>query len=147
MCKIKNALTDLCSSVENTNQRINKVQHSCHFISNQVDKLNAESNQCKQSICDLKVILKTTNDDIFHLSKHMNEMQQENQRLYNEILYLQTRSIRINLLFSGIIDLDEDENTEDVLKSLIKNEVEIEDDLPIQVTHRLGPYRQSNQRS
>ncbi|XP_041361932.1 uncharacterized protein LOC121377901 [Gigantopelta aegis] len=90
--------------------------------------------------------MKTANEDIFHLSKNMNEVQEENQRLYDEILYLQTRSMRFNSLFSGIPDQGQDENTEDVLKSFIKKELEIEDDLPIQVTHRLGPYRPSNQR-
>ncbi|XP_041367046.1 uncharacterized protein LOC121381762 [Gigantopelta aegis] len=80
------------------------------------------------------------------MSRCLFDLQDENRHLNDEILHLQTRSKRFNLLFSGIVHHGQEENTEDMLKAFIKKELEITEDVPIQVTHRLGPFRESQNR-
>ena len=51
--------------------------------------------------------------------------------------------MRFNLIFSGIPDQGQVENTEEVLQTFFKNELDIPDPIPIQIAHRLGVYRES----
>ncbi|XP_041379819.1 uncharacterized protein LOC121392812 [Gigantopelta aegis] len=146
ICTIESSLMNLRRSVDAANERITKVEQSCQFMSNTFEEIRSENNQLRQSVNDLKETEKIANDDIVHLSKTAYQTQDKNQRLYDDILYLQTRSMRFNLLFSGLPDQGQNENTEEVVKTFIKKELEITEDTPIQVTHRLGPYRQSQSR-
>ena len=60
-------------------------------------------------------------------------------------LYLQHITMRFNLLFYGVPDGGQTEDTEVALSTFLEKEIDITD-APVQVTHRLGPYSQ-NQKS
>ncbi|XP_041351291.1 uncharacterized protein LOC121370233 [Gigantopelta aegis] len=138
---IENTLHELSTSVKSAHDRISKVEDSCQFISNTFDAINTERNEIKHSIDDLQKNMKIAQEDICYLSKNIYDLQDENDRLHDEVLYLQTRSMRFNPLFYGIPDKGQGEDTEQVLTSFLAKEIDIVN-APIQVSHRLGPYRE-----
>ena len=58
---------------------------------------------------------------------------------------MQTRSMKYNLLFAGIPDISDEENTQEVLKYFIKNVLKYEED--VQVAHRSRKRRDGRPRS
>ena len=104
-----------------------------------VDEINDERNSVKKSVECLEKNMQISQEDMYYISKNLRETQDENDRLHNELLYLQVRSMRFNLLFYGVEDGGPAENTEQVLNTFLEQELNITN-APIQVTHRLGPY-------
>ena len=60
----------------------------------------------------------------------------ENERLCEDLLKLQTHSMKYNLIFEGLNEM-EGENTETVIKEFTKTELKIEDEISFQNVHRL----------
>ena len=139
---IDQSLEKLNLGLKSANERIDKIEGSCQFLSNGFDEINDERNSVKKLVECLEKNMQISQEDI---SKNLRETQDENDRLHNELLYLQVRSMRFNLLFYGVVDRGPAENTEQVLNTFLEQELNITN-APIQVTHRLGPYRESQTR-
>ena len=104
-----------------------------------------KENSVKKSVECLETNMQISQEDMYYISKNLRETQDENDRLHNELVYLQVRSMRFNLLFYGVEDGGPAENTEQILNNFLEQELNITN-APIQVTHRLGPYRESQTR-
>ncbi|XP_021346654.1 uncharacterized protein LOC110464581 [Mizuhopecten yessoensis] len=63
----------------------------------------------------------------------------ECQEMKEQILALQSRSMKDNLLFGGIPEQSGEENTEGTVKEFIQKQLEIESDMNFSVVHRLRP--------
>ncbi|KAL5005420.1 hypothetical protein ScPMuIL_018876 [Solemya velum] len=72
---------------------------------------------------------------------------QECGELKERLLEVQTRSMKDYLLFGGIPGTSSDENTEEMVKHFIKNELEVDDDITFQIVHRLRQRTDCRSRS
>ena len=142
MCTIENTLVELSTNVKYAHDRITKVENSCQFISNTFDETNTEINQLKKNVDDLTKTMNIANDDILYLSKSLSDVQTENAKAHNDILYIQHRTMRFNLLFYGVPDGGQNEDTEVVLSTFLEKEIGITE-APVQVTHRLWPFHEN----
>ena len=88
MCTIENTLGELATSVKSAHERITKVENSCQFISNSFDETYTEISQLTKKVEDLTKTLYITNGDI--VSKNLSNMQIDNDKTHNDILYLNT---------------------------------------------------------
>ncbi|CAC5396630.1 unnamed protein product [Mytilus coruscus] len=79
---------------------------------------------------------------------HRRNQYRKNQ-LKEEYLKLQSHSMKYNLIFGGIIQTDEEEDTETILKNFIKTELDIPDadEIDFQNVHRLRPRRDGKSRN
>lgn len=71
------------------------------------------------------------------LREEIQAVKSDMQNLTERHLDLQSRSMRDNLIFTGIDD-QEEENTETVLKDFIKNTLRIEHEISFHRVHRIG---------
>jgi hypothetical protein len=123
-----------------------------------IDKLNdifeKELVEMKSEINEIKNIQYTHKEIIDHEEQHHHEiadrmqtlerrsfdLEHENDELRENLLKMQTHSMKYNLIFGGISDKDcETENTEIVLKYFLQIELEITgvEDIEFQNVHRL----------
>ena len=110
---IDQSLGTLNLGLKSANERIDKTEDSCQFLSNGFDEINDERKSVKQSVECLEKNMQISQEDIYYLSKNLRETQDENDRLHDEILHLQVRSMRFNLLFYGVEDGGPAENRTD----------------------------------
>lgn len=81
-----------------------------------------------------------------NVNKHLED---ESMQIKEDFLKLQTDTMKSNLIFNGIsmVNGDNNENTEIVLKQFLQNELDINtDSLTFQNVHRLRPRRDNKPR-
>ena len=87
------------------------------------------------------VTLQQTNQDLQTLDEQIHAISKENKTLKETMLDLQTRSMRDNLIFSGISEQTPD-NPENLKKNFMKTQLKIPPDTVQNITfhrvHRLG---------
>ena len=88
---IDQSLEKLNLGLKSANERIDKIEGSCQFLSNGFDEINDERNSVKKSVECLEKKMQISQEDMYYISKNLRETQDENDRLHNELLYLQVR--------------------------------------------------------
>jgi hypothetical protein len=84
------------------------------------------------------------------LERRSFDLEHENDELRENVLKMQTHSMKYNLIFGGISDKDcETENTEIVLKHFLQTELEITgvEDIEFQNVHRLRTRKDGKPRN
>ncbi|CAC5401778.1 unnamed protein product [Mytilus coruscus] len=87
------------------------------------------------------------------ITEEFDNMRQENMELKEKLLEAQSRSMRENLLFGGILeDPKEKEDpdnvkTEAVLKKFIKEKLKINEEIKFHIVHRLRPRKDAKPRT
>ena len=82
----------------------------------------------------------------------LTQMEKERDKLKDQVTYLQSQSMRNNLIFCGIPDVQNEkpEETESKLRQFIEDKLEIAhetvSDLKIERAHRMGPFAHDNTR-
>ncbi|KAK3101321.1 hypothetical protein FSP39_002677 [Pinctada imbricata] len=71
------------------------------------------------------------------MTDEISRLQEENGELHESLLEMKCRSMKYNLLFSGIAEAD-GENCENVLKKFLQDELQIEKEIPFANVHRVG---------
>lgn len=68
------------------------------------------------------------------------KLQQENKVLKQRLLQIEGQSRRSNLLFDGIAEIQDEtwEKTEEILKTFLKNKLDIQENIDFERVHRLG---------
>ena len=91
--------------------------------------------------------LKKTREQIARMEKLIERQSEEIGRLRDQLLSEQTRSMRSNLIFSGIPETDRNENCESIVREFISHNMGVDDrDIPIERSHRLGPRQRGKNR-
>lgn len=108
------------------------------FINKQYEDQVKEVLAAKKSVSEITNV----NENIL---KELSLVKSEFENLNERHLDLQTRSMRGNLIFEGIIETQE-ENTEDVLKEFLKSEINITEEPQFQRVHRIGRNVQERHR-
>ena len=78
------------------------------------------------------------------------QLQYETNSVFENMLEMQTRSMRENLIFSGLKEVarfETPEQTEQEVKAFIRDRLEIESDVKFHVTHRLRPRNDGKPKS
>lgn len=142
---IEHRLSELERNVGNVNTelkdmkaKVNGVEESVVFIIKQYEDQTKEVLAVKKSVCEITNV----NENIL---KELSLVKSEFENLNERHLDLQTRSMRDNLIFEGIVETQE-ENTEEVLREFLKSEMGITVEPQFQRVHRLGKRVQGRHR-
>ena len=116
------------------NQEVSEMKDSLNFVSCQFDSLNDEIKQTRETMKQNRSII----------AEQANEI----NTLKEQALLDQGRSMRSNLVFSGIAEGDTHEDSEYVVRQFIKEKMKINsDNIEIERAHRIGgPRRQGKSR-
>lgn len=97
-------------------------------------------------------VVKQIENRFCFITEEFDNMRQENMELKEKLLEVQSRSVRENLLFGGILedprekeDYDNIE-TETVLKKFIKEKLKINEEIKFHIVHRLRPRKDAKPR-
>ena len=129
--KIENFNKDLEGSVQGMSNLYDVVKQSC-------DKNKNDITQVKSSFTSIVSDNKSIRDEIESLRK-------DREELKAAITDLQCRSMKYNLIFSGLVE-NNNENTEGVLRDFIYNELQINREMEFCNVHRFGRRRNGNPR-
>ena len=161
---VQKSLQDIMKKLEKLDSiedAVNNLQTSFAKIEARITSLENEHVALKREVEDLKVSLNTnevdkkeTSDNLKDLETKVKdastELQEENNKLINMIkevenknLYLEAYSRRENLKFENIMEFNEREDTESVLREFLQTELGFIDanNIEIQRVHRLGKKR------
>lgn len=109
-----------------------------------LDTLLAEVADLKSMVTAFKTETDELQNTVSVMKSEIIDIQRENSQLKEMVLDLQTRSMRDNLIFSGIQE-GNDENTEETLKSFMETELKIPKETIAEITfvrvHRIGKKR------
>nr|XP_022312705.1 uncharacterized protein LOC111117757 [Crassostrea virginica] len=123
---IESSLSSMKREIKTLHTRVVEVEKSQEFISKSLEDNDKNTSQTLNDLSDLKLALETS--------------MKENTRLAENILDLQCRSMRDNLLFYGIEEAraGEQENCEDIVKEICESKLEINTGIEIERAHRIG---------
>lgn len=130
--QIENSVRKMSSRIETFENRLTKnesaissVERSASFISEQYEdiKTEREAEKVKIKVLDKKVTEAKTETD--ELKSALIEMKKLNSELKEEVLDLKSRSMRDNLIFRNIPEV-QNENTEEVLTQFLSEKMNIE---------------------
>lgn len=157
-----NTLQVILNTMHNMNVRLNKLNmldqlcERMSAIEGHFQKLNTEIKDIRN---DLKQQSDRISNEEFHASQlesrltgieyEKENLLSQNKDLKEKLLEMQTHSMKYNLIFSGVKEnSSETENTEEVVKKVIKDELDIEtDSMQFCNVHRLKPRSDGKPRS
>ncbi|XP_041379863.1 uncharacterized protein LOC121392881 [Gigantopelta aegis] len=128
---IENSISLIQTEVKQLGERVRDVEVSQQFI-------NTILEEDKSDIKDVK-------SDLSILRKSFDYMQVANNKLSEEIIDLQSRSMRDNLLFFNIAE-NEGENCTEVIKKVCVDNLDYQEPLEIDRAHRIGKLSAGKQR-
>jgi chromosome segregation ATPase len=134
---------------QQTSQQLSKL-HALDTINQRLTSLEGGLSDIKHDIQSMKNKIHEVDKTLQNEEQHHNDIERrmgevdedrvyllrENERLREDLLKLQTHSMKYNLIFEGLSET-ESENTETVIKEFIKTELKIEDEISFQNVHRL----------
>lgn len=137
MSELQRKLTDTNKSIDNINQEINKLKD---------DKVEIDNSFHYYSEGHDDLIRKNTDNHskMETLARKIEQLEIQQQHAENKIVEVQWRSMRDNLVFTGINESNlhqgETENCEIIIKTFLRNEMRIEREIHFDRVHRLGFY-------
>lgn len=127
-------VTELETKVNAIDIRVDGVEKSCTFMSDENDDRKKELEIARGEIKSLKTSCKTLED--------------QNAKLESKMTDIESRSMRENLLFYGIPEAGENENCEQLVKQLCTDKLNLPEskDSLMDRVHRVGVRRQNKSR-
>ena len=126
-----------------TNQR--ELESSVQGVSNLFDNIKASCDTNKKDITQIKCSIVATNSDNKDMRTEFVKLRKECEEMRSTITDLQCLSMKNNLIFNGLVE-NSNENTEDVLRDFIYQELRIDQDIEFGNVHRFGRRRDGNRR-
>ena len=135
MVRVENRVELMNNGMKKTDERMRDYEQS----------LQVFNDKCEDVMSDSRVTDAAVNrlyDKVEQLEADRQKLNESNQRLNETVIDLQCRSMRDNLIFTGIEEpdyrVDQQEDTEQVLCEFLKYEMNIEPNIPFHRVHRLG---------
>ena len=121
-------VTELETKVNAIDVRVDGVEKSCTFISDEND--------------DRKKDLETVRGEIKTVKTSCRILEDQNAKLESKITDIESRSMRENLLFYGIPEVGENENCEQLVKQLYTDKLNLPEakDFLMDRVHRVGVH-------
>ena len=141
VARVQNQIVDIDENMNRIRDRMTNYDESINYYNDQYDDIVEEN--------------KNKDKTIEQLSKSMSELESRYETLQNKqtateskLFDIQYRSMRENLIFSGVTEQYEQsgdgtytENTEQVLYEFPQDEMNISERFPLDRVHRLGAYQ------
>ena len=125
--------------VKDTESKMSNLEDSVKFASDQYDSVQTDLKNLTASINDkLEPEVKRMTSQVRDTTSQVEGLQRQNKELREALNEQQYRSMRDNLIFSGIKEEDKEE-TQEVLNAFIHEKLKIEEILSFERVHRLGP--------
>ena len=135
MVRVENRVELMNNGMKKTDERMRDYQQS----------LQVFNDMCEDAMSDRRATeaaVKSLYDKVERLEADQHTLNETNQKLNETVIDLQCRSMRDNLIFTGIEEpdyrIEQQEDTEQVLCEFLKYEMNIEPNIPFHRVHRLG---------
>ena len=123
--------------MKDIDKSVNEVEGACSFISRENDDRKKELQTAKSEISKLK-------EKCECMEKNTSDYAQQNAKLESKVSELESRSMRDNLMFYGITEM-QNEECEQLIKQFCREKLEVSEaqNLTFDRVHRVG-YQQAN---
>ena len=130
---IRNRVGDIEQVIQSLNETKNKVEILERNFQSMKSQVNFE--------------LKKSNEEVVKLQGHNKRQSEEIEQLREQILHEQSRSMRSNLIFSGIGEREQPEDTETLVRGFIHDKMGVNTrHMVIERAHRMGKWREGKHR-
>jgi len=151
---IEKQLATMSQKMTHMDTRVSSLESSVREHSSKLIDLETSRTVDSQIVTDLEKTQKKESENINKMSRDYESLKRQNANLSNEILDLQFRSMRDNLLFFGFDECDSVENrkTENCTEKILNfcsDTLEITDaqtTIKIERAHRIGQYNHDKKR-
>ena len=152
----KQALSNTQNDVTRLNTEVFTVKAKMDSVKGKIE-IYDNSIQTYSDICDNIVSSNSESeskidylmDKLISMEISQNELQSKQANIEEKMIDLQWRGMRENLLFTGIdepvLQRGEYENAEQTLRLFLRNEMGIDDEIPLDRVHRIGKFRPDQQ--
>ena len=152
----KQALSNTQNDVTRLNTEVFTVKAKMDSVKGKIETYD-NSIQTYSDICDNIVSSNSESeskidylmDKLISMEISQNELQSKQANIEEKMIDLQWRGMRENLLFTGIdepvLQRGEYENAEQTLRLFLRNEMGIDDEIPLDRVHRIGKFRPDQQ--
>ena len=153
-----NSIEQQITNMNNWKHSLTKTQTDVNIICGEVTTLKSSMNEYDQSIkkytylCDRVINADTSRqtsidevmDKLMSIELQQDELQKQQKLEADKLVDLQWRTMRENLIFSGIkepkLPRGEYENVEQSLRNFLRDEMDIDKDIQFDRIHRLGKF-------
>ena len=142
---IDTRLTELERNVVSVNTELKSMKAKVNGVEECVTFINNQYEDQKKNINEIKKSVSSMSDENEAFLKELNAVRTEFEHLNERHLDLQMRSMRDNLIFEGIKEM-QNENTEEALREFMKTEMNITDEPQFHRVHRMGKKIQGKHR-
>lgn len=130
LLKFETTIGSVMNDVKTLKSKVDEMDEGVSFLNVKFEENTEQVNEMHNCVKNLV----SENDDLKH---ELVNMKSEFNALSERNLELQSRSMRDNLIFTGIAE-EEREDTETILNGFIKNTLEITQDIGFHRVHRMG---------
>ena len=146
--KIESKLTKLETNMSVMEHNISGVQKQIVEMQGDIEGTSGLYDQIKSTTDELKEdisMIKKENEKVVSERNEIQALKESNAALKEKILEVQCRSMKYNLIFSGIKE-EEGEDCEQVLRDFIRKELRVKSKMDFKNVHRIGPKPKPTQR-
>ncbi|CAG2220427.1 unnamed protein product [Mytilus edulis] len=119
LCKFESTMNNLVKNVDKVSKRMDDVEKSMEFVNEQFEISKTDHTTVTSSVSQLQAGFNDMSLDVDNLKSDLSN-------LHDKHLDLQTRSMRENLVFTGLPLTNETEDTEDLLRQFMRNEMKMD---------------------
>jgi chromosome segregation ATPase len=131
------------------NKKLDNFERTINNMKDEINQIKTKEQQQERTISKEEEHHHNIEDRVRELERHNQYLETENNNLREEFLRLRTHCMKYNLIFGGIKQTQEDENTEEVLMNVMRTELRIDDanSINFQNVHRLSRRNDGNPRN
>lgn len=119
--------------------RLNSIENKFAQVDLTITEIRNELKEHGEKLTGIDFHQTIVEERVSKLEQIRDDQMLECQEMREQLLSVQTRSMKDNLLFGGIPEQVGEEDTEQVVKDFIRKELDIESDIKFSVVHRLRP--------
>ena len=126
---------DMSKQVEHVHSLINDYSDSMDHFSQTFDDILTKESSNKSTVDEIC-------ERLARIEAEQSDFKTKQDSAESKIIDLQCRSMRENLLFTGIEEsIINNENTEELLQEFLSDKMQITDEIPFDRVHRVGKYK------
>ncbi|CAC5407644.1 unnamed protein product [Mytilus coruscus] len=131
LCRFESNMNNLIKNVDKVSKRMDDVEKSMEFVNEQFEISKTDHTTLTSSVSQLQAEYNDMSLDVDNLKSDLSN-------LHDKHLDLQTRSMRENLMFTGLPLTNDTEDTEDIIKRFMRNEMKMDSVVEFHRAHRFG---------
>ena len=138
---MKQSVAKVQLQVSDVDQRVKNVQTQMHAYDESIHHFNDLCDGIVEENSSNSTLVQELNKRVSKLEADSDEMKDKHEKMEEKMTDLQWRSMRENLIFTGIKERDyPNEDTETSLRLFLADEMNIHYDIPFDRVHRLGKF-------